>query len=341
MATRRITRNQGRRKPGPGSPPAPSSGQELSDTPNPLIRKTLISQPLISFIICFSTLSRKSTRLSKSDSNLLLKKQQLLRTSTAQTLATLEPRLVHLGHNLSATLVFAQPEAGTAFCISPTGLLLTCSHCVSEDPAELEENRVKWLLFACGRVVQSKCIVYDHKRDLALLQIIVAEQEPKSALGAPIDGPEFQETSWTSFPFLAISPDEPKKNVPIVCIGHPGDEDLEASKPGVKTNYDVLHISSGRYRGISEGADVHDNSEIGALMHDCWTYWGHSGAPLIGKRDGLVVGMHSSWDDETGMRRGIAWESILSFLEENGNPHIAGDTAAEILGSEKVPILVE
>lgn len=27
--------------------------------------------------------------------------------------------------------------------------------------------------------------------------------------------------------------------------------------------------------------DLHNNEEIGALKHDCWTYWGHSGAPLL------------------------------------------------------------
>lgn len=58
-----------------------------------------------------------------------------------------------------------------------------------------------------------------------------------------------------------------------------------------------------------------DNSEIGALMHDCWTYWGHSGAPLVEVRSGLLVGLHSSWDEDTDMRRGIGGEAIGAFLE--------------------------
>jgi hypothetical protein len=86
--------------------------------------------------------------------------------------------------------------------------------------------------------------------------------------------------------------------------------------PGVKTNYDVLHVSTGRFRGYAAGQDVHDNSEIGALKHDCWTYWGHSGAPLVERNSGGLVGLHSSWDDETGMRRGVAWEAIKSITDQ-------------------------
>lgn len=71
--------------------------------------------------------------------------------------------------------------------------------------------------------------------------------------------------------------------------------------------------------------DPHDNFEIGALKHTCWTYWGHSGAPLIhadtrapGGGDFALVGLHSSWDDRTGMRRGVALVAIRAFLRENG-----------------------
>ena len=84
---------------------------------------------------------------------------------------------------------------------------------------------------------------------------------------------------------------------------------------GIKTNFDVLHVSDGRFRGLAAGQDVQDNSEIGALMHDCWTYWGHSGAPLICA--GQLIGLHSSWDNKTGMRRGVGVEAIQNFLEEN------------------------
>jgi hypothetical protein len=52
-------------------------------------------------------------------------------------------------------------------------------------------------------------------------------------------------------------------------------------------------------------------------MHDAWTYWGHSGAPLVSEKDGTLVGLHSSWDDQTAMRHGIPKVAIWEFLEKN------------------------
>jgi hypothetical protein len=40
---------------------------------------------------------------------------------------------------------------------------------------------------------------------------------------------------------------------------------------------------------------------IGRIRHDCWTYWGHSGAPLF-DRTGSIVALHNSWDDSNGCR---------------------------------------
>jgi hypothetical protein len=118
-----------------------------------------------------------------------------------------------------------------------------------------------------------------------------------------------------SFASLKIADAPPPPNARLVCIGHPGSEDLEASEPGVRTNYDVLHLSTGSFRGYSAGQNLQDNSDIGALMHDCWTYWGHSGAPLLDRQSGRLIGLHSSWDDETAMRRGVPLEAIQAFLE--------------------------
>ncbi|TKA42933.1 hypothetical protein B0A54_07149 [Friedmanniomyces endolithicus] len=211
---------------------------------------------------------------------------------------------------VSSTLVFAQQEAGTAVCVSSSGLLLTCSHCVAESEDVLDLAKFQRLLFADGRVVKATCVGYDGKRDLALLQIVAAQSPPLSDLTTA------DETETSAFPAIALAETLPRRNTPLFCIGHPGSEDFEVDRPGVATGYDVLHISEGRHRGLAVGQDVHDNSGIGALKHDCWTYWGHSGAPLINEQ-GLLVGLHSSWDDSTGMRRGVAWEAVKAFLDEH------------------------
>lgn len=203
---------------------------------------------------------------------------------------------------VNATLIFPRWEAGTAVCISPAGLLLTCAHCIAERPEDL--HKTHWLLFASGQAVQAKYVNWDTHRDLALLRIVAAQQ---------ISDP----TSKPSFPSINVADKAPRVGSKLVCAGQPGAEDLEAATPGLKTNYDILHVSEGKFRGYAPGQDLHNNSDIGALMHDCWTYWGHSGSPLINRATGELVGLHSSWDDETCMRRGIALEAIQEHLKSN------------------------
>jgi hypothetical protein len=250
-----------------------------------------------------TNLTSKATKLSKKDHTLLLHKERWLRTNTISI-----PRGgKNLQPAIDATLVFAQEEAGTAVCVSPTGLLLTCSHCVAESVEEYDEDKSHWLLFSSGRVVEAKCVAWDAQRDLALLRI-VASQKVEGASSS---------SGEQEFPFISPAESAPKKDASLGCIGHPGSEDLEVSLPGVKTNYDVLHVSVGTFRGYAVGQDLQDNSEIGALKHDCWTYWGHSGAPLVDRRTERLVGLHSSWDEETRMRRGIPLEAVKSFMERN------------------------
>ncbi len=251
------------------------------------------------------TLASDLTGLSKRDQALLDAKQRWLRTFAIQ----IPGRRAALKHAVDATLVFAQEEAGTAVCISPRGLLLTCSHCIAESVEELQEAESKWLVFAYGQVVQARCIDWDPQRDLALLRIVAAQTMP--------DATGSSHQSFPPFPFISPANHAPRPLAKLACIGHPGSEDLEASAPSLKTNYDILHVSTGTYRGCAPGQDPQDNSEIGALMHDCWTYWGHSGAPLVEQETGRLVGLHSSWDESTGMRRGVPLAAVMQFLQRN------------------------
>lgn len=241
------------------------------------------------------------TKLSRDDHQLLLRKQAHLQQYSIQV-----PRdFRRHDTSMQATLVFAQEEAGTAVCVSSDGLLLTCAHCVAEDDEEPHPESLHWLLFASGQAIAARCVAWDERRDLALLRVVAAQPGPAS--GDPAG----------TFPFVQNAESGPLLGDKLVCVGHPGSEDFEATEPGVKTGYDVLHLSTGTFQGYADGQDLQDNSEIGALQHDCWTYWGHSGAPLFERRTGKLVGLHSSWDDETAMRRGVALEAIVAFLDEN------------------------
>ena len=222
------------------------------------------------------------------DSSLLRRKQQKLAATTQSTLDSCASA-PHHQKALSSTLIFAQYEAGTAVCIHEAGWLLTCSHCISETPVEWQANRCKWLLFYTGLAVFAECQVYDSVKDLALLKIITIE------CAQPEDGmiPLFSHVSPAQLP--------PKIRTPIFCLGQPGADDLE-SETKRKTKYNLIEISEGSFRGMVKDADPYNNTKIGTLKHDAWTYWGHSGAPLLRVEDGTLIGLHSSWDNETTMR---------------------------------------
>ena len=279
-----------------------SSREAISTSQHKLIFRVASLQGGIASIPIF--LSQDTTTLPSDDFDLLHLKQSKLRNPHGQVPAFIRGlnATTCLGDAAAATLVFAQQEAGTAVCISSDGLLLTCAHCVAESQDEFERKEDMWLLFASGCIVRGRSVVWDARRDLALLQIVAAQAS------SYIDGPQ------PSFPFASIGESQGGH---LLCIGHPGSEDLEASTSGIETNYDVLHVSTGRFRGLATEQDPQDNSEIGALMHDCWTYWGHSGAPLIARRSGKLVGLHSSWDDSTGMRRGVPLVAVKAFLDEH------------------------
>jgi hypothetical protein len=248
----------------------------------------------------------KFPNLKSSELTLLRKKQAQLSSTAPQTLTSL-PSPAHLNALLS-TLIFAQHEAGTAVCIHPSGWLLTCAHCFGDDEAEyLSSQKKRWLLYYTGLAVLVECRAWDPRRDLALLKIIAIETPAPGNLASG---------STPVFACLKLSEAAPKYRLQLICIGQPGRDDLEA-EGNKKTKYNLIEISKGRLKGMVKGQDPQDNAEIGSLMHDCWTYWGHSGAPLISAEEGGLVGLHSSWDDKTAMRHGVPGVAIREFLGEH------------------------
>ncbi|KAJ7093492.1 trypsin-like cysteine/serine peptidase domain-containing protein [Mycena epipterygia] len=237
--------------------------------------------------------------LKASELALLREKQRQLTANVATTLASLPNDTEQMRTALGASLIFAQQEAGSAVCVDPAGWVLTCAHCFGDTEEEYQQSpKRRWLLFYTGLAVRVECRAWDLVRDLALLKIIAVE-----CAGAV---PAFQ--------FILPAAYAPVKGARIVCIGQPGQDDLESTSAR-RTNYPFIEISEGSFRGMVFGADPQDNSEIGSLMHDAWTYWGHSGAPLIHAADGTLVGLHSSWDDQTAMRHGVPHAAIRAFLD--------------------------
>lgn len=243
--------------------------------------------------------------ITPSELKLLRQKQQKLSRTASSTLDSL-PTAPHITNALASTLIFAQELAGSAICIDSAGWILSCSHCFAEYPEDYAaDSKRRWLLYYTGLAVQVECRAWDEKRDLALCKIIAVEL-PSGVKAGEIP----------AFSHVPLSKNPPALKSDIICIGQPGRDDLESDRPR-KTKYNLVEVSEGKYHGIAPRADPQDNDEIGSLMHDAWTYWGHSGAPLLSEDKGELIGLHSSWDYKTGMRRGIPLVAIEAFLEEN------------------------
>lgn len=240
---------------------------------------------------------------------------------------------------LDANVIFAQHEAGSGVCIDPSGIILTCAHCVEEREGVSGLGATHLVLFVCGVYCYTKCIAWDPTRDLALIQVtkILSNKSDRTFRNVDSnnsasnnnDGSSSNSHSRTNsgsnfdnFPFISIaSPGSFKVNLPIICIGQPGANDLETDEIGKKTDYPLVSVSVGKFKGFVQQDDgsynLQDNSEIGQLKQNAWTYWGHSGGALISSATGELIGLHSSWDDNTGMRHGVANECILEFLQLN------------------------
>lgn len=143
-------------------------------------------------------------------------------------------------------------------------------------------------------------------RDLALLEIIAIES---GAMSQNTDNPN------PVFSFVPLSASAPSLNTLIVCVGQPGSDDLESTTDR-RTNHNLIEVSEGKFCGMIPGADPDNNSVIGSLKHNAWTYWGHSGATLLKQVDGTLIGLHSSWDDENAMRHGVPLIAIKHFLQQ-------------------------
>ncbi|KAJ7022534.1 hypothetical protein C8F04DRAFT_1272541 [Mycena alexandri] len=108
------------------------------------------------------------------------------------------------------------------------------------------------LLFYTGLAVQVECRAWDLTRDLALPRIIAVECDS---------------TEIPPFQFLRPAVTAPTKGARIVCIGQPGQDDLESTSAR-RTRYHLVEISEGAFRRMIPGADPQDNGEIGMLKHD-------------------------------------------------------------------------
>jgi hypothetical protein len=208
-----------------------------------------------------------------------------------------------------------QHEAGSGVLVSADAVL-TCAHCVCADDDPDDEasdaaggdvcrvGRMKLLLLGCGAIAVGECIACDNAADLALLRIVAHAGGDGAGEAAP---------RHAGLRCGAASNDRAR----VVCIGNPSEFNLESSTKGARIRFapPIFHSSEGALIGRTRPEVLERNACVGPWEHTAWTYWGHSGAPLV-NREGLIVGLHNSWDDSTGSRHCVGPDALAVFLAE-------------------------
>lgn len=212
-----------------------------------------------------------------------------------------------LSSTMDTVCHFIQKEGGTGVHLQ-NGYVLSCAHVIAADTDPDEEGegeldavdrigRIKYVVFANGAIYKTECVAVNEEDDLSLLRI---EWDSEIKL---IDDDQQIGTA-------VLAETAPKIKCHLFCIGNPSNIDLEDGGVFGDTDFEpkIFHLSFGRLRMMKERGDG-----LGEYGHDCWTYWGHSGAPIFNE-EGEVVALHNSWDDRNGMRHAVRWEKIQKFM---------------------------
>ena len=220
--------------------------------------------------------------------------------------------------------------------------ILSCDHCVwsrrkdGSDDAE-ESQRTEFphqeVLFITsqGTFLRANNVETNEEYDVSILKI---NEHDKTALQELEGG--LAETKTETVPIATAR--EGKKKTPLFCIGNPADFDLESVGEQTPTDFWPFTIST----GYAKGYDAIRKPGLGLLKHTCWTYWGHSGAPLFKYADNPlgfeIIGVHTSWDENNNaMRHGAAADEILSLVKK----YIFKDAAATpVAAAAATPVAV-
>ncbi len=174
---------------------------------------------------------------------------------------------------------------GSGVNLAARGLILTNAHVAKA------VGRTYTVTFPDGARFTGRTTAIDNHLDLALVTLEGARDLPIARIAAAA----------------------PTVGTPVVVIGQPG----TTTPDGQPTGYQPFHVSTGRIRSLR--ADPLGPQSLGAVGHDAWTYWGHSGSPLFDHR-GYIIALHNSWDSSTAMRHAVPWEALLDFVERGRTP---------------------
>lgn len=201
-------------------------------------------------------------------------------------------------------------EFGAAVCINNNGYILTCSH--AAPPFENEKSKESIYIFPNGDLVKTLTLEKDEKLDLALLKIIEIYENDNFIKIEKMPEKKF------IYSKIKISSREENEKIgeKVFCIGNPCFTMYDDYGKLEKNNYQPFWITFGKIKGYI-GNGIYCKKELGPLIHNCWTYWGHSGAPIF-NNNGEIVGMHNSWNDKNLDRHGNSLLGITKFISKFG-----------------------
>jgi hypothetical protein len=185
-------------------------------------------------------------------------------------------------------------------------------------------GRQKVVMFPSGRVFLTKCVNVNETEngDVDVAVVRIGEE-----VNLMVESSVFGDGE---LPSSSLASTACRQGDRLFSIGNPSNVNLESNRGKVHFEPPTWHASVGACQGymdleaqralaeqsdrgraptrgekkrVSEAPAQREETDGGYLRHSCWTYWGHSGAPLYNE-NGEIAGMHCAWDDRTGMRHG-------------------------------------
>ena len=201
-------------------------------------------------------------------------------------------------------------------------------------------------MFPSGQVFLAQCVAVCETADgtsdtaaLRLTAVVSASAAPHTRTANTLTASAaISASSSPLLPFATLASTEPSTTTSLsepllFCIGNPSSIDLESLS---KSNQTVNFSPATWHTSVGHLIDTHSSSSLSPtsssssrlLSHSCWTYWGHSGAPLFNE-EGAVVSLHCSWNDLSGVQQGQRLEILkttLRQLEENEDEILTAST---------------
>uniref|UniRef100_A0A6U6CCM1 Serine protease n=1 Tax=Odontella aurita TaxID=265563 RepID=A0A6U6CCM1_9STRA len=221
-------------------------------------------------------------------------------------------------------------------------------------------RRGKLVMFASGRTFIAECTnvleTSDGSKDVALMmlgaELDVSSLPVSNTARAAVRGTGAAASGASGLPAAEIANKAVSLGDSLFCVGNPSNVDLESlTQGGIEFEPPTWHTSVGKCEGyldpvvekaramqqargrpptrgelksVMEAVPV-DAQKGTCLQHSCWTYWGHSGAPLFNE-DGQVCSLHCAWDDKTGMRHGQKLQHLLDVIAKGVEPVTSSST---------------